>query len=347
MKFRILLLIFALLSSISLYAQWQSDEYEIGEILFSDSFDGDLSNWSPEIEVLATSATQIIDSQLDLSTFGPNNGGTTVWFLQKLEGSVMIEYNATALPIGGVADSVSDINSFWMMSDLNNPNDIQADSAARGGSFSNYWKLPGYYVGKGAGRNVRTTFQKHDMSGNGTRISWGLLEDDYYLITPSFPHKIQLVYCDGPDSSLIQYICDDSLYFEKWDTDPCRSGWFAFRGWNTHVRYDNFKVYRLISNTTTIDKSGNCLPNPFKLGNNYPNPFNPTTSIEFLLPKREHVTLEVLNLQGQIVTILESGLLEGGAYTYHWNGSHYPSGVYFSRLKIAEFSQTQTMLMVR
>jgi hypothetical protein len=344
MKLANSLLIIFLLSNITLFAQRQSDKYDIGETLFSDSFNGDLSNWSFEMQAPSTSTIQIIDNQLDMTTFG---GGTTVWFLQKLEGSVMIEYNATALPIGGVADSVSDINSFWMLTDLKNPDDIQADSAARGGSFSNYHKLPGYYVGLGAGRNERTTFKKHDMSGNGVRIDWGLLTDEHYLITPSFPHKIQLVYCDGPDSGLVQYICDDSLYFEKWDTDPCRSGWFAFRGWNTNVRYDNFVVHRIIPKMTNIDKYEEQSPTHFELGNNFPNPFNPTTTIECSLSKTEFITLEVLNSQGQVVAILESDLLESGTYKYDWDASQYPSGVYFSRLKNSQFSQTRKMLLLR
>jgi len=344
MKSGILLLVVVLLSTISLFAQRQTDKYEIGETLFSDSFDNDLSNWSFEMETPSTSKIQIIDGQLDFSSFG---GGTTVWFLHKLEGSVMIEYNATPMPIAGVADSVSDVNSFWMLTDLKHPDDIQADSSARGGIFPNYHKLPGYYVGKGAGRNVRTTFKKHHMSGNGTRIDWGVLTDDYYLLKPSFPHKIQLVYCDGPDSGLVQYICDDSLYFEKYDTDPCRSGWFAFRGWETNVRYDNFKVYRLIPKVTKVDKYDIGIPNRFELGNNYPNPFNPTTNIKFSLPKTEFITLEILNTRGQVVDILESNILESGSYSYNWNASFQPSGVYFSRLKNSQYSKIQKMLLIR
>ena len=164
------------------------------------------------METPSRSAIQIKDNQLDFSSFGRR---TTVWFLQKLKGSAMIEYNATAMPFGGIADFVSDVNSFWMLTDLKHPDNIQADSSARGGSFSNYHKLHGYYVGKGAGRNERTTFKKHDMSGSGTRIDWGVLTDEYYLLKPSFPHKIQLIFCDGQDSAFVQYICDDSLYFKN------------------------------------------------------------------------------------------------------------------------------------
>jgi len=308
----------------------QNRPYETSEILFEDSFDSDLSNWSPEIEDPSVSATQIIDSQLDLTSFG---GGTTVWFLPKLEGSVMIEYNASALPIAGVADSVSDINSFWMLTDLNNPDDIQADSTARGGSFPNYHKLPGYYVGKGAGRNLRTTFKKHDMSGSGVRIDWGLLSDDYYLITLSFPHKIQLVYCEWPNSSLVQYICDDSLYFEKWDTDPCRSGWFAFRGWNTHVSYDNFKVYRLIPDSTITGKTGLFLPNRSGQVSNYPNPFNALTNIEFEIDIASNIDLSVYNANGLLVDNLLNQKKEKGLHTFSWNASELPPGMYIIKLR--------------
>jgi hypothetical protein len=319
---------FAIFSHTTVSAQ--NESYEIGDLLYSDSFDGDLSDWSAEIEDTSVSAIQIIDNQLDFTTFG---GGTTVWFLPKLEGSLMIEYNATALPIGGVADSVSDINSFWMLTDLNNPDDIQADSAARGGSFSTYHKLPGYYVGLGAGRNTRTTFKKHDMSGNGVRLDWGLLEDEYYLIKPSFPHKIQLVHCEGIGGSLIEYICDDSIYFEKWDSDPSTSGWFAFRGFNTHVLYDNFKVYRLIPDPELTGKSDQLLSRPIDFISNYPNPFSSSTNIAFEVDMLSEISLSVYNVSGCLVTRLFDKKFEKGSYTYPWDTSHLPSGIYIIKLK--------------
>ena len=252
LKLRIPIIVILLFTGSCTNTHQQSDAYRIGELLYSDSFDGGLSHWSAEMETPSGSSVKIKGGQLHLSSFG---GGTTLWFLQKLDGSVMIEYNATAMPIGGVADSVSDVNSFWMLTDLKHPEDILADSSSRGGRFKSYHTLPGYYAGKGAGRNTRTTFKKHDMSGNGSRIDWGILTDQEYMLRPSFPHKIQLIYCDGPDSALVQYICDESLYFEKWDSEPCRSGWFAFRVYNASVMYDNFKVYRLVPSNRTQQKA--------------------------------------------------------------------------------------------
>ncbi len=339
------LIITGLLASASLIeVNAQSSLYEVGETLFSDDFEGDLSNWSWEMETPAASAIQIIDGQLDFSSF---EGGTTVWFVPKLEGSVMIEYYASGMPIGDVADSVSDINSFWMLKDLNHPDDILADSAARGGSFTNYHKLPGYYVGLGAGRNVRTTFKKHDMSGSGIRLDWGLLTDEYYLITPSFPHKIQLVYAEWPNSSLIQYICDDSVYFEKWDIDPSTSGWFAFRGWNTNVRYDNFKVYRLIPDLTISGKDEISLPRRNNLVNIFPNPFSTNTNIEFELENEANINLSVYNVGGSLVANLLDQKFEKGSHSYSWNASDLPSGVYIINLNDTDKVSTHRCQLIK
>jgi hypothetical protein len=78
------------------------------------------------------------------------------------------------------------------------------------------------------------------------------------------------------------------------------------------------------------------LPTKFALRQNFPNPFNPTTSIEFDIPRASMVTLQIFNLLGEEVAVLVSQRLAAGIYTVDWNAIHNASGVYIYRLQAQE-----------
>jgi hypothetical protein len=73
-------------------------------------------------------------------------------------------------------------------------------------------------------------------------------------------------------------------------------------------------------------------PLKFSLGNNYPNPFNPVTSIEFSIPQAGDVSLRVYNVLGMEVATLINERLSAGLHRKDWNAGNLASGVYFCRL---------------
>ncbi len=93
----------------------------------------------------------------------------------------------------------------------------------------------------------------------------------------------------------------------------------------------------------------------FRLGQNFPNPFNPSTSIPVTVRTTRwmKVTITIYNLLGQQIRTLFNGLLNQGAYTFQWNGRNdrgalVPSGVYFYQLKVdRQVVDTKRMLMVK
>jgi hypothetical protein len=89
------------------------------------------------------------------------------------------------------------------------------------------------------------------------------------------------------------------------------------------------------------------IPSKFVLYGNFPNPFNPTTTIQYELPMRTKVTLRVFNILGQQVALLADGQKEAGRYSVTWNASNVPSGVYFYRLEAGAFVQSRKMLLVK
>lgn len=88
-------------------------------------------------------------------------------------------------------------------------------------------------------------------------------------------------------------------------------------------------------------------PRAFVLSQNHPNPFNPSTSIEFALPEAGTVLLEVFNAAGQRVAVLAEGRFSAGAHLAVWNTAGHASGTYFYRLRFGGFGETRKMTLVK
>ena len=89
------------------------------------------------------------------------------------------------------------------------------------------------------------------------------------------------------------------------------------------------------------------LSSAVSLDGNYPNPFNPMTTILFSLPREMPVTLRIFNVRGQVVTTLVNGTLSAGQHAVDWRANGVSSGVYFYRLETPNFKQTRRMIMLK
>ncbi|MBX7047143.1 MAG: T9SS type A sorting domain-containing protein [Ignavibacteria bacterium] len=89
------------------------------------------------------------------------------------------------------------------------------------------------------------------------------------------------------------------------------------------------------------------VPKEFKLFNNYPNPFNPSTKIKFSVPKSEYVTLRIFDNSGKVVSQLVNGNLSAGTYETELNASSLSSGVYYYKFESASYSDTKRMMLIK
>ncbi len=89
------------------------------------------------------------------------------------------------------------------------------------------------------------------------------------------------------------------------------------------------------------------LPEAITLVSNYPNPFNPSSTIEFQIPRRMRVKLEVYNILGVRVTTLLDGFADAGTHRVKFDGSRLSSGVYLYRLRAGGFTDTKKMLLLK
>ncbi|MBT3227465.1 MAG: T9SS type A sorting domain-containing protein [Candidatus Marinimicrobia bacterium] len=103
---------------------------------------------------------------------------------------------------------------------------------------------------------------------------------------------------------------------------------------------------------TDVDGQHNAIPQRFRLANNYPNPFNPTTTISYSLPEQSVVDLTVFDILGREVLTLQNTDQPKGNYQVYWNGmdqsgNQVSTGVYFARLQAREYNQTIKMVYLR
>lgn len=94
------------------------------------------------------------------------------------------------------------------------------------------------------------------------------------------------------------------------------------------------------------------LPKSYLLEHNYPNPFNPKTTIRFHLPNSSFVTFKIYNVNGTLVKTLVSESISAGVHSFVWNGTNesgqqVSSGMYIYRLQAGKFSAVKKMLFIK
>jgi hypothetical protein len=115
------------------------------------------------------------------------------------------------------------------------------------------------------------------------------------------------------------------------------------------VFYDTSGLFQLV---LAAGERGSVSPTTYGLAQNFPNPFNPTTRIDFSVPNEAAVSLQVFNVQGQLVRTLVESRMGAGLHSIEWDGlsnggSAVGTGLYFYRLVANEFVATQKMLLMR
>lgn len=218
-------------------ATLKDKRFHEGKVLYADDFERGLKNW--QIEAQRPGKVSASGGVLDIDV----PAGLTLWFKQKLNGPVMISYDATVISAGGPNDRVSDLNCFWMATDPASPQDMLAHR--RSGAFADYNDLLTYYVGLGGRGNTTTRFRRYIGD---PKIRPLLPQNDLSgrdkMIIPNRTETIRLI----ADGHLIQFYRGQERLFEYIDPHPYEQGWFGIRTTQNHMQIRNFRVIRLIPN---------------------------------------------------------------------------------------------------
>lgn len=161
-----------------------------------------------------------------------------------------------------------------------------------------------------------------------------------FIIARRKQDEILFTYIDTVGTDVLTYqevgLTPDNLYFYK----VCSYNSFGLSDFTN-------TVYSFTQNSTSIVHHTNMLSEYFYLDNNYPNPFNPSTSISFGISKSSFVKLKIYNSQGKEIEILLSQNLTPGSYNVKWDAANYSGGLYFYRLEADNFSETKKMILIK
>jgi hypothetical protein len=91
----------------------------------------------------------------------------------------------------------------------------------------------------------------------------------------------------------------------------------------------------------------NTVPVSYSLKQNFPNPFNPTTTISFSIPKSEVVRISVYDVTGRVVDELVNDNLTAGNYNTVWDANKFASGVYFYKIQAGDFVEMKKMTLLK
>jgi len=100
-------------------------------------------------------------------------------------------------------------------------------------------------------------------------------------------------------------------------------------------------------NSSAIKTTQNTLPTEIRLYPNYPNPFNPVTTISYRLPVTSNLTIKVFDMLGNEIAVLVDGQCEAGYHSVNWSAGNLSSGFYFYRLTTGSVNKTGKMILLK
>jgi len=203
-----------------------------------------------------------------------------------------------------------------------------------------------------------TTYENKSIS---IQISQGGDRENYLIYTSSS----DFIY----DQSLnwtyhyigIDKLTNQLIFLRRWITPIGTIGFEEFIydivEWNYNTftaeyQSENGETHHEIIVAMSSLKLDEILPDKISLNQNFPNPFNPSTTISVKLDKGTSGTLVIYNINGQVVKTLYNGFISPGLTTFQWDGNDQAGlsmsgGTYFYRLFIDGYTQSQKMVLLK
>ncbi|MBC7187606.1 MAG: right-handed parallel beta-helix repeat-containing protein [Calditrichaeota bacterium] len=182
------------------------------------------------------------------------------------------------------------------------------------------------------------------MEGSNGRISAPVLTGLNPVVGTAPPNAVVEIF-SGPD--------DEGMYWEATVTADA-AGNFSWSGTPTG-NYVTATATDAMGNTSQFSAAlytalaGNSvrIPDQFALCANYPNPFNPVTTIEYHVKERCNVTLTLFDVRGEEVCSLAKGVHQPGVYRMTFDAHALPAGIYFYRIRMQDFQAVGKMVLVK
>ncbi len=136
-----------------------------------------------------------------------------------------------------------------------------------------------------------------------------------------------------------------SLTYLKTSDGVSTPGWYFLSSSDSTIAI--YLIHAYVSIVAGVKQEVVLTPKEFSLSQNFPNPFNPSTKIDFALPKSERVKITIYNQLGQKIMQLADGNYTAGNHSIYFNGTNLATGVYFYRIVAGSFVQTKKMVLLK
>jgi hypothetical protein len=198
----------------------------------------------------------------------------------------------------------------------------------------------------------------------GYEIGWHLKDSPRSILIFIFPPLNATEFISGPggkicevyyhidSGALSQTITLDTAIFDMY-SDTIFIASYALTAWDTDgytaipFAFQNGIVTVTMPVNVEEEELEGALPEGYKLYQNRPNPFNPKTWIMYNIPEDVYVVLDILNINGRRVRILDEGFRKAGCYSIEFEGTDFSSGFYFYRFRAGPFYQVKRMLLLK
>ena len=195
--------------------------------------------------------------------------------------------------------------------------------------------------------NLGLSFSYCDFYGNGNNNITG-------YIPPGFGELVNLN-ANGDSCDIYHNIFLDPLFYSTTgdsaffltENSPCIDAGDPESPFDPDSTIADIGAFYYHHTVGIEDQPGMELPKKFALFPNYPNPFNPETTLQFALPQACQVSLVIYDIQGREVARLVDGYLPAGYCQEKLISTMFSSGVYFARLTAGKFQQTQKLLLIK
>lgn len=293
------------------------------------------------------------DEPSDDGAWGPVDLGGGFAFFDSVGRYAWIGVNGAVAVSGSAADTIH-VNSGGFFTTIRIPGTPGPGLDLRNwalGFWNDLLVVPGYPTFPGHG----SVWYKVDVLK--TTFQWNKVGNFNDLADTTTTFQIIL---DRSDSSVIFYYNDVGTTGLELtaeiglQTDPTNQ-WLLLNdfGYPVETQAANASAIKTRKTAPTgVRPGGDRIPGGFALYANYPNPFNPSTEIQYDLPTRSKVELAIYNILGEKVADLVNGEQGAGSYVATWDGRNLQghtvaSGVYLYRLKAGDFLQTRKMLLMK
>lgn len=197
------------------------------------------------------------------------------------------------------------------------------------------------YIG-GAGGTILVT--------SDAGATWNIRNVGFYTITSVAAVHADTVFAvseDGPGGTIYRSVDHGTTWSAQWRNTQAFQSISFINSSTGFTAGDSGQIFRSsVSGTTDVRRSSDRSPK-YHLEQNFPNPFNPSTTVSFQLQKDGRVTVKIYDLMGKHISTLVDQHSSAGSYSVQWNANGLSSGTYLMRMEAGEFSETKSVVLMK